>query len=249
MSSTAENLRELHSLHQRARAIRDRLVSGPKTLASREAILATKQAALEQARKALKDAKAHNKNREVQLQSIEGRIDDLKIKRNSAKKQAEYDGFTNQIAHDQAAKAKVEDEILQNFDAIEAQSTELARLEAEAKQLADEVTKLRTDLDSERASQEAKLRELEAAITSAEEIIPADQRDQYRRVVKQRGADAMAAVEMEDKRRDVGACSGCYVSVTTQMLNELHHAQQLVFCKTCGRILYVVEDENVLRRH
>ena len=66
--------------------------------------------------------------------------------------------------------------------------------------------------------------------------IPDDQRDQYRRVIKQRGADAMASVE-------TSACTGCFVSVTAQMLNELINAESLVFCKSCGRLLYLHEDE------
>ena len=39
MPATAENLRDLHHLHQRAQALRDRLTSGPKTLAARQAAL------------------------------------------------------------------------------------------------------------------------------------------------------------------------------------------------------------------
>ena len=67
-----------------------------------------------------------------------------------------------------------------------------------------------------------------------DENIPADQREQYLRNVKGRGADAMAFVEG-------GACSGCFVSVTTQMMNELINSHSLVFCKSCGRILYLPE--------
>ncbi len=49
MTATAEHLRDLHQLHQRAKALRDRLTSGPKTLAARQAALANRQAALEAA--------------------------------------------------------------------------------------------------------------------------------------------------------------------------------------------------------
>ena len=40
MTATAEILRELHLLHQRAKALRDRLASAPRTLAARQAALA-----------------------------------------------------------------------------------------------------------------------------------------------------------------------------------------------------------------
>src|SRR6476661_767530 len=61
MPSTASNLRELHQLHQRAKALRDRLNSGPKTLAARQTALDNRRAALEDSRKGLQDAKVQLK--------------------------------------------------------------------------------------------------------------------------------------------------------------------------------------------
>ena len=112
MPATAENLRDLHQLHQRARALRDRLSSGPKTLAARQAALAARQAELEAARKALQDAKMHVKKHEHTLKGVETKIDDLKIKLNQVKKNDEYKALQNQIAHDNAAKGKAEEDIL-----------------------------------------------------------------------------------------------------------------------------------------
>ena len=37
--------------------------------------------------------------------------------------------------------------------------------------------------------------------------------------------------------------SGCFTAVTTQMLNHLINADQLTFCKSCGRLLYMDEHE------
>ena len=46
-----------------------------------------------------------------------------------------------------------------------------------------------------------------------------------------------------------GACHGCYVAITPQMHNELINGHALVFCKTCGRILYLAEQpERNLKR-
>src|SRR4051794_6412784 len=111
MSATAESLRNLHELHQRAKALRDRLSSGPRTLAARQAALATRQAELEAARKALQDAKMHVKKHEHSLKGIETKIDDLKVKLNQVKKNDEYKALQNQIAHDNASQGKIEEDI------------------------------------------------------------------------------------------------------------------------------------------
>ena len=52
----------------------------------------------------------------------------------------------------------------------------------------------------------------------------------------------MAPVDF-DKKTQLGACSGCYVSVTAQAVNELINGHHMSFCKTCGRILYLPEEE------
>jgi predicted nucleic acid-binding Zn-ribbon protein len=235
-TTSATSLRDLHSLHQRAKALRDRLVSGPKTLAAREALRASRQAAVDDARKALLEAKAQAKKRELLLQGQQAKSDELKVKLNSVKKNEEYKAIQNQLAHDKASMGKLEDEILEGYESINQKEKDLGGLEAEVKTLTSEVAALKADLESKADSQKAQLAELETSITDAEAIIPADQREQYRRVVKQRGADALAAAEE-------GACTGCFVSVTAQMVNELINGHHMVFCKTCGRVLYLAEED------
>ncbi len=64
------------------------------------------------AKKALQDSKVQLKKHEHSLQSIETKIDDFKVKLNQVKKNEEYKALQNQIAHDNAAKSKIEEEIL-----------------------------------------------------------------------------------------------------------------------------------------
>lgn len=243
MPATADNLRELHQLHQRAKALRDRLTSGPKTLAARQQALANRQAALETARKALQDSKVQLKKNEHLLQGHQGKIDDLKVKLNLVKKNEEYKAIQNQIAHDKLALGRVEDEILNAYSEIEAQTAALATQEAETKKFAAELTTLQGQIDEQAGTQKAQLEELENAIVEAESIIPEDSRDRYKRTVKQRGADAMAALDYDTKSK-TGACSGCFVACTAQMMNELINNVSMTFCMTCGRVLYLAEEDH-----
>jgi len=236
MAATASTLRDLHQLHQRARALRDRMTSAPKTLAARQAALATRTAAVEAAKKALQDAKARIKNREVQVQALAGKIDDLTVKLNSVKKNEEYKALQNQIAHDRAAIVKIEDEILDSMGGVEAQAGDLAELEGEVKAFAAEVAALTQQIEAQAGEQKAQLAALETAIVEAESVIPEDDRDRYKRTVKQKGADALAHV-------DSGACSNCYVSITHQTINELINNNGMIFCMTCGCILYLAEED------
>ncbi|MCA1686315.1 MAG: C4-type zinc ribbon domain-containing protein [Planctomycetia bacterium] len=234
--ATASNLRDLHQIHQRAKAIRDRLISGPKTLAARQIALTNRQTALDASKKALQDAKVQLKKKEHTVQSVQAKIDDLKVKLNAVKKNEEYKAIQNQIALDKNTIEKLDD-----------RTRNVASEEAEVKAFAGEVAAMKDLVETQAASQREQLAELEAALLEAESVIPEDVRERYLRTVKQHGADAMAAVDY-DRKSQLGSCSGCFVSVTTQALNELINGAHLSFCKTCGRILYLPEEDHASTR-
>src|ERR1700712_1983499 len=117
--ATAGNLRELHQLHQRAKALRDRLTSAPKTLAARQLALTNRQTAVEASRKGLQDAKVQLKKKEHTVQSVQAKIDDLKVKLNSVKKNEEYKAIQNQIALDKNTIEKLEGEMLDEMDKVD----------------------------------------------------------------------------------------------------------------------------------
>ncbi len=242
MPSTASSLRELHQLHQRAKALRDRLISGPKTLAARQAAAATRQAKLEDAKKALQDEKLAVKKYEAQLQSQQAKSDDLRVKLNTVKKNDEYKAIQSQLALDKSHMDKTEALILEAMVRVDEKQLEAQAAEAEVKKFNDEVAKIAQQIETTAGSQKVQLAELDALIVEAESFIAEGERDRYRRTVKQRGADALAAVEGS-------ACSGCYVTVTGQVMNELINGQTLQFCMTCGRMMYLAENDGpVIRR-
>jgi predicted nucleic acid-binding Zn-ribbon protein len=234
-AAPAEGLRELHALQHRAKVIRDRLASGPKALAAREAALAKRQAEADALKKAIRDSTVQADKKEGQLKGMQAKSDELRVKLNSIKKQVEYDAIRNQLAADNLAQSKLQEEILEARIVIEAQAETLKTQEAEIKKIADEVAATKADIAAKASEQETTLAKLDEAVKEAEVCIPEEEKERYVRSVKQRGADALAAVEES-------ACSGCYVSVTTQMMNELINGHRLVYCNTCGRILYLPEE-------
>ncbi len=243
MAATASSLSDLHALHQRAKALRDRLISAPKTLAAREVAVTKRQTELEAAKKALQDARIKIKTRETQVQSHNSKIDDLKVKLNTVKKNEEYKAIQNQIAHDKASITKIEDEILESMGAVEQQAGEVKKLEEDVAKLVKEVAANKQQIESQSEEQKAQLASLEAAIVDAEAVIPEDHRERYKRTVKQKGPDALAQIES-------GACSSCFVSVTPQMMTQLVSKADITFCLTCGCILYLAEEDipNTRRR-
>lgn len=242
MTTTANSLREIHSLHQRAKAIRDRLAGVPKAVAARSAMVAKKQEAVEKARKDLQQVKVTKSSKESQRKSIHQKMDDYASKLLSVKKNEEYKAIQNEIAVLKSQVNKVDDEIIECELDIEVREAAVKTHESELKKAQDELEAFKAQTEAARPGEESKLAELSQAVAEAESIIPADLRDKYQRIIRQKGADALAIVEE-------GACTGCFMAVTSQMLNDLINCDTLVFCRSCGRVLYMAEEtEKVTKR-
>ena len=235
MTTTANSLREIHSLHQRSKAIRDWLLSVPKTIVARQAQVARKQDTLDKAKKDIQQIKVSKGLKEVQRKSLLGKIDDYSSKLLTVKKNEEYKAIQNEIALVKSQVNKVDDEIIDFEIDLEDRDASVKLLEADLKKAQDDLATYQKQSTEAKAGEEAKLEELAHSLLNAEAVINPDIREQYQRVIRQRGAEAMAVVES-------GACMGCNMSVTSQMLNDLINCDTLVFCRSCGRILYMAEE-------
>lgn len=242
MTTTANSLREIHSLHQRARAIQDRLASHPKTVAARNAIVAKREATLDQGKKELQQAKVAKGLKETQRKSVLAKIEDFSTKLLSVKKNEEYKAIQNEIALLKSQMAKLDDDLIEGELDIDDRAAKIKELEAEVAKLKSDMADFQKKHDENKPADDSNLADLSRQIAEAEAIIPIEFRDSYQRVIRQRGADALAIVEE-------GACSGCFMAVTSQMVNDLINCDKLVFCRSCGRVLYMAEEtERITRR-
>ena len=52
----------------------------------------------------------------------------------------------------------------------------------------------------------------------------------------------MSALAKPDRRREEYACSACNMDLVTDIYNKLHSREDLVFCPSCHRILFIPVD-------
>lgn len=230
---SAATLRTLHRIHRQLADLRDRQTAGPRKVAA-----GTRQLEASEARKAaaqddVKKARMAADQKQLQLKSAEAKHRDLEGKLNACKTNREYQALKEQLAADAMATKVLEDEILEALERIDALkptvpaaekeveesrkmlASATAAVEAEAGRLADEVARVRGELET------------------VERDLPADVRDRYERIVKQKGADGLAAVEGQ-------SCGGCFQSLTGNMLSDLLMGR-IIVCRSCGRLLYSPE--------
>jgi predicted nucleic acid-binding Zn-ribbon protein len=241
MSVTTNSLRELHELHQRISRLKDQIARGPRQLEAKRKHLTQRNEALEKVKAELKTAKVKSHEKETERKSFDARINQLQTQINTAKSNKEYSTLVSE--KDSAAKlrAAVEDLVLEFLVQEEEKAKEIQIIESEIKRLQQELAELENSTAQQGSEFGAKLADAESQLATVEASLPNDVRDVYRRLLDRRGADALAAAAG-------GTCTGCYTGITPQMQNQLL-MNELVVCKSCGRILYLADAPAPVEAH
>lgn len=234
MSATSTGMKQLHDLRLKLREISDELERGPRLIATRKQTVEKKKEELEALRTKVKQMKVATDQKNLQLKTSEARIYDLSGKLNSAANNREYEVLQSQIAADSMAKSVLEDEILEALDKVDSVQVDVKKCETDVAAVEADLQKLAVEVQAKESGLKERAAALEGQIAEAEKILPPDIVPQYRRLVQSYGAAALAPVLNK-------SCSECYVSLTTQVYLELK-AGAVKFC-TCGRLMYVPDDE------
>jgi uncharacterized protein len=231
MSITAAALRELHRIHQQLAELRDRLERGPKQVRIREGSVAQLEAKLAEARDRAKQTQMSVDRKNLDLKSGEQKVVDLKVKLNAANSNREYQALLEQIAAAEMAGSVLQDEILESMDKTDQLGAAVKEAEKNLASGKQELEKARQVVESTAANIRGDVARLEAELADAEKALPPELKSDYERVVRSKGADSLSAA-------DDGVCTGCGQQITLNMQNELK-LSKLVFCKSCGRLLYL----------
>ncbi len=240
MTFGATALRELHRIHRQLSDLRDRLERGPKQIKARQAAVAAAEQRLAQVQADAKSAKVTLDQKQLLLKSGESKILDLKAKLNACGTNREYQLLREQIAADEMANSVMSDEILEGMESIDLFKPQVAECNQLIARSKEELAKAQESVRSQEESLRSDIARLEEELKVAEQALPDEFREAYIRVVKARGQDAMAQVDGE-------SCGGCNQQLTPNIMAQLI-AARAVFCKTCGRLLYLPEDRTPGRK-
>jgi uncharacterized protein len=241
MSVTANALRELHRIHRQLADLRERKDRGPKQIRAREANLAKLNDELSRLQTEYKAARVRSDQKQLLLKSGEEKIEGLKVKLNAAASNREYQALKDQIAADQMAGSVLADEILEAMEKIDELATQVAEQQKKIVVGKDETAKAQQVVRDQLGQLDSEIKRLEAELRTAEEALPPDFRVSYQRVVNSKQEDAMAEVQGE-------FCGGCFQQLTPNNMAELSMSMA-IFCRNCGRLIYLPEDRTPGGKH
>ncbi len=234
MTSATNSLKELHHILLQLEDAHSLLDRGPSQIKARENLVRKREAEQTEFLERLKKLRMSADSKSLELKTVEKKIDDLKVKLNSASSNREFDIFKSQIQADEMAKSVLEDEILEAFDQTETESRRKAEYEENVTSAKQLLTDFKTKFEVDSVKLQEDITRLEEELKILEKELPSEPAEQYRRLVKSRGAKSMSAVLN-------GACGNCYVNLTPQQRIQIKSGP-IQFCTNCGSILYI--DEN-----
>jgi predicted nucleic acid-binding Zn-ribbon protein len=226
--------RQLAGLQSRLRAAERFLAEQTRQLQALE----TKRNALAAQSKQIAASVA---NQELDIKSTDERIEHLREQMNQARTNKEYKAFLTEINTLKADKGKVEEEALGQMTKSDELKTQLEQLEtsyAERQRMRDNAE---TDCKARRDEIAGRLGELEAERAKAAAEVPGDILAHYERLHELREDDAMAPVEITDRRRHEYNCGACMMSLPMEVSISLLGGK-LTICSNCQCILYLPKE-------
>jgi hypothetical protein len=230
----------LQSLDQQIAELEREISALPKHIAEIEKQLDQHLRRLEADRAALSGNQKERKKLEGDVQVQEQKISKLKDQMLSAKTNEVYRAFQHEIEFCEKEIRKCEDRILdlmgesetleKNVRAAEASlKAEKEQVEREKREARDRTSADQEQLARLRADRQQSVSRMTPAVYSA-----------YERIRRKRSGVAVAEVVE-------GLCLACHLALRPQFFQDVRRNEQVLFCESCGRILYynppVVVDE------
>jgi predicted nucleic acid-binding Zn-ribbon protein len=234
MAAAIAILHELHRLRRHIKGLQEEIERAPRLLKARQAALARQEEELKVAQDKLSKTKVTVRQRESALKEANQQVKKFEAQLREISSKKEYDTLQHEIAMARQRASGLEDEVLEAMFQVDEQTAGLPEQEKNLNQAREELVRFETTSQERVRVLTEELRKTEAALKEVENTMPESMKPEYDRLVAARGEDAMSLVQ--DR-----TCSACYTALTQQNYNDLLMGR-LVQCKSCGRILYLVEE-------
>ena len=242
MGPTNVALVKLFRADQALRDAQERLDAATKNVRLQDRRANDAASKLKAAQQSVKDLTAKSANLDLDLRSRDAHIEKLRTQQQIAKNNKEYQAFLVEINTHKLDKTKVEEQamaVLAELETAQKNSAESATvLESEQAKLAQ----LKGQMGDTVATLQAEIDSLKGPRDAAAAALPPKARDVFNRLAEHHDGEAMSALMKPDRRKEEYVCSACMMDLVTDVYNKLHTKDEMVFCPSCRRILYIPDD-------
>lgn len=203
-------------------------------LEGKQAHVQEKQNFLTEKQKEHKKFQKEIDNKELDLKCKEEEIKKFRLDLYKIKNNKEYTALLSEIGGREADKSLLEDEILAMMSQIEDMAAGQKNLAREVEEEEKALKALANVVEEELKGLDKDIQEARRQLEENSQLVDKESLEQYKRLIEK---DGLAVVEVSGE-----SCGGCFMGITPQTINLLMRCQDLILCKNCGRILYLLEE-------
>ncbi|HEV2294487.1 MAG TPA: C4-type zinc ribbon domain-containing protein [Tepidisphaeraceae bacterium] len=242
MGPTNVALVKLFQADQQLREAQQRLDAATRNVRVQERRINELAARIQQAQQALREQQSRAANQELDLKSRDAHIEKLRSQQQNSKNNREYQAFLIEINTAKVDKGKIEDETMKTMEIVEKGQAELAELTTQLEAERSRLARMQSDIGAIVAQLQSEIETLKPAREEAANAVPPKALEAFNRLAAHHDGEALSALTKPDRRREEYACTACMMDLVTDVYNKLHTRDELVFCPSCRRILYIPDD-------
>ena len=237
----SKKLWAVYQAERKLRGLQSKLNAAERFLAEQERQLVSIGQQQDSLTSQLRQIEASAKEGEDEVARIDARIEKLREEMNVARTNKEYQAFLVEINALKIERGRAEEEalgLLEKAEAIKAEIGQSTENQTERNRVRDVALQER---DSRNSEIKDRVKELKAERDKlASEVEPRVLAD-LERLLEDRDEDAMAGIEVIDKRRHEINCASCMMSLPIELLSQLLRGK-LTNCSNCGCFLHLDEE-------
>ena len=242
MGPTNLALVKLFKADQKLREAQGRLDATTKNVRIQERRVRDLNDRIAALQKQIKEQQSHAGTLDVDLKSRDAHIEKLRTQQQQAKNNKEYQAFLVEINTGKVDRNKVEEEAIKVLEGIEKMQAELKELQAQLQGEQAKAATMKSQITEQTAGLQAEIDAIKPEREAASQAVPRQAREAFDRLADRFDGEAMSPLIKPDKRREEYSCSACMMDLVRDVYNKLHTRDELVFCPSCRRILYIPED-------
>jgi predicted nucleic acid-binding Zn-ribbon protein len=195
--------------------------------------------AIETERAQVKRTQAEFDGLDVDIKGRSANITRLREHLNTVRTNKEYAAVLAKLNNEKADVSRLEARALEMMQAIDARKLELSEHERAESTEAERLEDLQAQLQQAHESFSGHLDQLQAQRQQATGNLDLKTTALFDRLSERYEGEVLAEVERPDPRRDEFLCAGCHMSLRADVANTLKSRDEIVTCKSCGRILFM----------
>ncbi len=234
-----EDLLSLYSVERQVRSLRSRVDTAATYVRLQEREMTSLQSRRDELETRKRQHQAHNHNLETEVAGIDERIEKLREELNAASTSRQYNAVLSEVNNLKDKRAAIEEQMLVEMSAIETTESDVVAIDEQITERTTVLESAKTELSNreEEIADSLATLEQERAVKAA--VIPDGTNQLFDELADDFDGEAMASIEVIDKRRREYACGCCNVHLPFDVVSRvMGRPDEIMQCQGCLRILY-----------